>query len=129
MIVSWRLTDQVVMAVHQAIAAVTWYFLLPLLLSELLSQCVWHLQDATQLALKIVTSYGLSDIGITTYAAPGASLGFMRKSFEVLPLDGCSSMETLLSYCTKPVFGKLQADSAAVLTVHQRWCLVSTCQL
>lgn len=88
MIVSWRLTDQVVTAVHQPIAAVTWYLLLPLLLSELLSRCVWHLQDATQLALKIVTSYGLSDIGITTYAAPGASLGFMRKSFEVLPFDG-----------------------------------------
>lgn len=41
------------------------------------------MQDATQLALKIVTNYALSDAGITTYAAPGASLGFMRKSFEV----------------------------------------------
>lgn len=40
-------------------------------------------QDATQLALKIVTSYALSDAGITTYASPGQSLGYMRKSFEV----------------------------------------------
>ena len=39
-------------------------------------------QDATQLALKIVTNYALSDAGITTYASPGQSLGFMRKSFE-----------------------------------------------
>ncbi len=40
-------------------------------------------QDATQLALKIVTNYALSDAGITTYASPGQSLGYMRKSFEV----------------------------------------------
>ena len=40
-------------------------------------------QDATQLALKIVTNYALSDAGITTYASPGHSLGYMRKSFEV----------------------------------------------
>lgn len=41
------------------------------------------MQDATQLALKIVTNYALSDIGITTYAPPGSALGYMRKSFEV----------------------------------------------
>lgn len=41
------------------------------------------MQDATQLALKIVTNYALSDIGITTYAPPGTTLGYMRKSFEV----------------------------------------------
>lgn len=81
MVVSSRLTDQVSVDVHQVVAAVTWY--LVVLVSELFSCCVWSLQDATQLALKIVTNYGLSDIGITTYAAPGASPGFMRKSFEV----------------------------------------------
>lgn len=101
------------MADHQAAAAVTWH--LPfLLLSELLYRQVWYLQDATQLALKIVTNYGLSDIGMTTYAAPGASLGFMRKSFEVLPLDCCSSIGTLLSDCTDFFYGKPQADGAVV---------------
>lgn len=47
------------------------------------SYSINDLKDATQLALKIVTNYALSDAGITTYASPGQSLGFMRKSFEV----------------------------------------------
>ncbi|KAL3161042.1 hypothetical protein ABBQ38_009425 [Trebouxia sp. C0009 RCD-2024] len=47
------------------------------------SYSISDLKDATQLALKIVTNYALSDIGITTYAPPGSALGYMRKSFEV----------------------------------------------
>ncbi|KAL0050459.1 hypothetical protein WJX82_011563 [Trebouxia sp. C0006] len=47
------------------------------------SYSINDLKDATQLALKIVTNYALSDAGITTYASPGQSLGYMRKSFEV----------------------------------------------
>jgi hypothetical protein len=35
------------------------------------------------LATSIVANYGLSDIGITTYAPPSRPPGFMRKSFEV----------------------------------------------
>ncbi len=55
-------------------------------------------QDATQLALKIVTNYALSDAGITTYASPGQSLGYMRKSFEVskLTFGGISDHGLLL---------------------------------
>lgn len=72
------------------------------------------MQDATQLALKIVTSYGLSDLGITTYASPGTSLGYMRKSFEVAALtaalscDCCSLIVSILSEA------KLCADSAVL---------------
>lgn len=42
------------------------------------------MQDASRLAVKIVSNYGLSDAGITTYAAPGHAMGFMQKSFEVM---------------------------------------------
>jgi len=40
-------------------------------------------QDAANLAQKLVSSYGLSDVGITTYAPPGEPPGFGRKAFEV----------------------------------------------
>ena len=63
--------------------------------------CALPMQDATQLALKIVTNYALSDAGITTYAAPGSSLGFMRKSFEVhtssLQLYHAADLQTFTS--------------------------------
>ena len=42
------------------------------------------LQDASRLALKIVSNYALSDAGIPTYASPGHGLGYMQKSFEVV---------------------------------------------
>ncbi len=40
-------------------------------------------QDATRLATRCVANYGLSEVGITTYAPVGPGLGFMQKSFEV----------------------------------------------
>ena len=40
-------------------------------------------QDASRLAMRIVANYGLSDLGITTYAPVPPGLGFMQKSFEV----------------------------------------------
>ena len=40
-------------------------------------------QDAARLAGKLVTAYGLSPAGITTYAPPGEPPGFGRKAFEV----------------------------------------------
>lgn len=51
-----------------------------------------RMQDAGSLAMKIVANYGLSDIGITTYAGPTASLGYMQKSFEAraLALSTCN---------------------------------------
>ena len=57
------------------------------------------LQDATQLALKIVTNYALSDSGITTYASPGQSLGFMRKSFEVSHFQQATWHDKSLLHC------------------------------
>lgn len=50
---------------------------------------VTTMQDASRLALKIVSNYALSDAGITTYASPGHGLGFMQKSFEVLLDSSC----------------------------------------
>lgn len=50
-------------------------------------------QDASRLALKIVSNYSLSDVGITTYASPGHALGFMQKSFEV----------KLSQFCAEPI--------------------------
>ena len=42
------------------------------------------IKDASNLAMRIVSNYGLdSVVGITTYAPPPGSLGFMQKSFEV----------------------------------------------
>ena len=40
------------------------------------------LQDAARLAQKVVTNYGMSDLGITVHAPPAGGSGFMRKSFE-----------------------------------------------
>ena len=41
-------------------------------------------QDAARLAQNIVAAYGMSSLGITTYAPPPpGGPGFMRKSFEV----------------------------------------------
>ena len=41
------------------------------------------LQDATRLAVRLVSNYGLSELGITTYAPVPSRLGFMQRSFEV----------------------------------------------
>jgi hypothetical protein len=44
----------------------------------------FHVQDAARLCQNIVANYGMSKLGITTYAPPtGGALGFMQKSFEV----------------------------------------------
>lgn len=32
---------------------------------------------------QVVTSYGMSDLGITTWAPPGRKVGFMQRNFEV----------------------------------------------
>ena len=40
-------------------------------------------QDAARLAQKVVSNYGMSDLGITVHAPPAGGMGFMRKSFEV----------------------------------------------
>lgn len=45
---------------------------------------VSDVRDATRLALRLVSNYGLDPVvGITTYAPPPGRLGFMQKSFEV----------------------------------------------
>ena len=45
---------------------------------------VSDIRDATRLALRLVSNYGLDPVvGITTYAPPPGRLGFMQKSFEV----------------------------------------------
>mmetsp|Transcript_16982 Transcript_16982/g.42620 ORF Transcript_16982/g.42620 Transcript_16982/m.42620 type:complete len:855 (+) Transcript_16982:187-2751(+) len=41
------------------------------------------IQDLWKLAEKVVTSYGMSDLGITTWAPPGRNVGFMQRNFEV----------------------------------------------
>ena len=41
-----------------------------------------HSQDAARLAQKVVSNYGMSDLGITVHAPPAGGSGFMRKSFE-----------------------------------------------
>lgn len=33
--------------------------------------------------VQVVTSYGMSDLGITTWAPPGRNVGFMQRNFEV----------------------------------------------
>lgn len=67
-----------------------------------LSHCdnLLYLQDATKLALKIVTNYALSDLGLTTYAPPGTSLGYMQKSFEVIPSESCPWLSMFASSCS-----------------------------
>lgn len=42
-------------------------------------------QDAARLAQKLVSNYGMSELGITVHAPPAGGVGFMRKSFEVRP--------------------------------------------
>ncbi len=44
---------------------------------------VTDLSDATRLATRLVANYGLSDLGITTYAPVPRRMGFMQRSFEV----------------------------------------------
>jgi hypothetical protein len=41
------------------------------------------LQDATQLAVRLVSNYGLSGLGITTYAPPPGRMGPSKAKFEV----------------------------------------------
>ena len=51
--------------------------------------CGWSLtaaccrQDAGKLAQKVVSNYGMSDLGITVHAPPAGGAGFQRKSYEV----------------------------------------------
>ncbi|KAK9817111.1 hypothetical protein WJX72_009705 [[Myrmecia] bisecta] len=52
-------------------------------LGDATTYSISDLRDGARLAQKIVANYGLSDEGITIYAPPTATLGFMRKSFEV----------------------------------------------
>jgi len=40
-------------------------------------------QDAGRLAQKVVSNYGMSDLGITVHAPPAGGAGFQRKSYEV----------------------------------------------
>jgi len=80
-------------------------------------------QDATQLALKIVTNYALSDAGITTYASPGQSLGYMRKSFEVSKLVfGCCCCDNNSVTCIIVLRQAVQASRHLVASVITGCC-------
>ena len=41
------------------------------------------LRDAMNMAVRLVTSYGLSNAGLTLYAPPTSAAGFMKRAFEV----------------------------------------------
>ena len=44
---------------------------------------VSDLRDASRLAQKIVSSYGMTEAGITMYAPKQRPIGFMKRAFEV----------------------------------------------
>ncbi len=56
---------------------------LQVLLGEPCTYSIADLRDATGLAQKIVSSYGMTGTGITMYAPKQPPIGFMKRAFEV----------------------------------------------
>lgn len=53
---------------------------------------LWSPQDATSLAYRLIANYGLSPLGLTTWApAPRRSNALKERSFEVTGALGCSA--------------------------------------
>ncbi len=56
------------------------------------ARCGWFPQDATSLAYRLIANYGLSPLGLTTWApAPRRSNALKERSFEVTGALGCSA--------------------------------------